>query len=1387
MRKIINKKVYWKKILTHLKRHHKKYLFSTFWGFALVKMFILFLWLTPITNIGNIFANNNESIVLNSGNLNTYCTISEDWKEIVCNPRDTLDIIWIQPWTFENYKNSIETIVLSGNKITDIEPWTFNGLEQLKKVFLNDNQIFNISPDAFDRNSNIHLHTDNNCLSRDKLWALTRIVSIESNTQKLCLHVNYQPKENEWTIWPVQARLTLTGDDILLTHYIITNEPLEFSDNGTQYFDVRNLQREANIWLSDTQTDTQTDMQSNVQSDILNYPEDGRQFPATVTRIDNTPPVCGEWSYFPSLDTRSTQITATLSWSYDTGIWSLDPLRSWWTCTITENDRPCLVQIKDALWNTRDCISSSTNHIDREQPTITFDSYSWNGSYFSIKVTANDNAELQDPSVIKYRWQTWWNECEFNNVSTSTLTNNTYTYINLDNNYSDDTYYLCIQRNSLFDKAWNGNEETQAGPFVLDNTAPTLEQLAAIPQQTNNTTPNYTFNSTEAGTITYWWNCTSSTTGAVAGNNTITFNTLQPWTYSNCTIMVTDTFWNESNTLTIPEFTIQIGIPTCTPTYNPAETEWWTNGNVIVTLDCSTWVTITNNGWNNTHEFTNNWEYTFTYKDEENNGWEIVTRVTWIDKDEPTLHWTTTIWTTWNRTPSYTFTSTEPGNITYNWSCNGDITQAISWENTTIFNELEYWTYSDCSITITDNAWNTNTLIIPSFTIAEHGSPTALIGWWAHTVPSMRKQDITVEIIRYQWAEWGVAILNTNNPGSTGRHLWYTPITTWHYTMYIDNEDKNWKYVCAFGETWWNRETICSVNPIKIDTHLPTLQLISPSNWANNFASWDTITLQWSWHDEPSWISGYTLTIDTPDNNTETYYYNSWTTSTTYTVNKPGTWTRTIKATDIVWRSVQDTRTFVVKSTWWNNWTWFTLISPALWDQISLWNNVVLSRQAWTTNNGYIREISSISWTFIASWYTTSLTTTVNSELFTTWAYSWSVQDIASETTKTIPLFYIVDSQNTPTLKVRQFEFDEIKNADIDEYYKSNSITIKWLSSDWYSFAYLQSGVWALFINDRFVWTQWYVENWDKIYIEMWSSSEYNQTTKTTLIVWWGANTISGDFKITTRGWINGRDDTDLSPMQKLWGIVFVDSLVEMYQYDEEKLATFLSTFMQVLQDKSDYYAKEIQKAEEDWDDELAQEYKLYKDAIDFLYITVKHRYNNIEVEDRTVYIAPNGKQYLVEYDEDRMAYTSPDFVRAKYFPTRELFTNHIDLNNPKTWSWGIIGNVITTHNGKVYTIYETNWKWTSSNFRTAKYFDTKEDIINHILANNPASDWNHTIDTDFDEVKYTAPNGKVYKIFKTSNKWNNPNMYSSYNFVNAKYFTNLEAAKKFIDQNNKK
>ena len=92
----------------------------------------------------------------------------------------------------------------------------------------------------------------------------------------------------------------------------------------------------------------------------------------------------------------------------------------------------------------------------------------------------------------------------------------------------------------------------------LDTTAPIIAEVTAVTTPTNDSTPNYTFSSTEAGTITYGGTCSSSTTTAIAGNNTVTLNTLSDGTYSDCTITVTDSDGNVSSSHTITSFTVVI-------------------------------------------------------------------------------------------------------------------------------------------------------------------------------------------------------------------------------------------------------------------------------------------------------------------------------------------------------------------------------------------------------------------------------------------------------------------------------------------------------------------------------------------------------------------------------------------------------------------------------------------------------------------------------------------------------------------------------------------------------------------------------------------------------------------------------------------------------------
>ena len=91
---------------------------------------------------------------------------------------------------------------------------------------------------------------------------------------------------------------------------------------------------------------------------------------------------------------------------------------------------------------------------------------------------------------------------------------------------------------------------------TTDTTAPVIAEVTSVTTPTIDTTPNYTFSSTEAGTITYGGSCSSGTTSATSGNNTITLVSLSTGTYSDCTITVTDAAGNVSSTLTLSSFNV---------------------------------------------------------------------------------------------------------------------------------------------------------------------------------------------------------------------------------------------------------------------------------------------------------------------------------------------------------------------------------------------------------------------------------------------------------------------------------------------------------------------------------------------------------------------------------------------------------------------------------------------------------------------------------------------------------------------------------------------------------------------------------------------------------------------------------------------------------------
>jgi hypothetical protein len=120
-----------------------------------------------------------------------------------------------------------------------------------------------------------------------------------------------------------------------------------------------------------------------------------------------------------------------------------------------------------------------------------------------------------------------------------------------------------------------------------DTTAPIIEQVTAITSLTSNPTPEYIFRSTKAGSITYGGSCDSPTIIANIGDNTIVFYALSDGYYDDCTIKIIDSEGNESNSLTIPPFTVNTTvIDTTAPsvTFSPTDNATGVEISVNITI-----------------------------------------------------------------------------------------------------------------------------------------------------------------------------------------------------------------------------------------------------------------------------------------------------------------------------------------------------------------------------------------------------------------------------------------------------------------------------------------------------------------------------------------------------------------------------------------------------------------------------------------------------------------------------------------------------------------------------------------------------------------------------------------------------------------------------------
>jgi peptidoglycan/xylan/chitin deacetylase (PgdA/CDA1 family) len=167
------------------------------------------------------------------------------------------------------------------------------------------------------------------------------------------------------------------------------------------------------------------------------------------------------------------------------------------------------------------------------------------------------------------------------------------------------------------------------GGAIPDTIPPILAQSTPVATLTNDATPNYTFSSTEAGTITYAGSCSSAQTAAVAGFNTVTFNTLLDGAHSDCTITVKDAANNTSSALTVSPFTVDTVFPVITiAPYNTDPT----NDDILVSAS-------TNEGTLNAseHLFAANGTFDFVATDGAGNITTQTVAITNIDKVAPVI------------------------------------------------------------------------------------------------------------------------------------------------------------------------------------------------------------------------------------------------------------------------------------------------------------------------------------------------------------------------------------------------------------------------------------------------------------------------------------------------------------------------------------------------------------------------------------------------------------------------------------------------------------------------------------------------------------------------------------------------------------------------------
>ena len=451
---------------------------------------------------------------------------------------------------------------------------------------------------------------------------------------------------------------------------------------------------------------------------------------ATVNNIDKTKPTIifvasNAWPTNTNF-TVDIEFSESVTW-FDTSDITLSSNSIKWSFTTIENNKkyrlvvnpindgnilisiPSLVAT-DSVWNKNDAISNYNLSVaDLTSPTIS----------------------ITNPNTLPSQTKTLtWSTNEgtlLKSITSSNICNSSITFVS----YSDTTFnseidnwkYVCFK---AIDLAWNITYSISNPISWIDKTSPTvtISTIKSTLKKGEKLTFSILFNEAitwfDLSDITFLnWSGSSLTSSWNLYNFEFTPQDNFEWTWSVLvnSWALTDIALNnnlKSNTL---EFSIDTKNPTASVIYS---TTLLTNQDVISTLTWSSeQIIITNNSWSTSKTFTENWTFTFEFKDLFWNTGSVLSTVNNIDKIKPII-------TINGLNPISLYVWDVYSDSWASWSDNVSWTWVLVW--TWTLNTWVLWTYN-IQYSITDQAWNNSTL---NRVINVISKPVVLSGggWW---------------------------------------------------------------------------------------------------------------------------------------------------------------------------------------------------------------------------------------------------------------------------------------------------------------------------------------------------------------------------------------------------------------------------------------------------------------------------------------------------------------------------------------------------------------------------------------------------------------------------------------------------------------------------------